>query len=142
MRDSQNQGNFKSTNSSNVFNQQNTIDYKDIISLNMQLKSKSIICILFMIALFIILMRFSKIGDNMKRKLPKTLAFFWFFSTIQLYLDLNILQVDKKPYPKSLLIGISPIDHSTNYIPEILHFLLFLICLFYFFSLLFRFHEL
>ncbi|CDW77602.1 UNKNOWN [Stylonychia lemnae] len=116
MRDQQNQGNFKSTNSSNIYNQQ--IDYKDIVSLNMQLKSKSIISLLFMISVFIVILRFTKLSENMKKKLPKTLALFWFFSTIQLYLDLNIFQNDKKPYAKSLLIGISPIDHSTNYIPE------------------------
>lgn len=78
----------------------------------------------------------------MKQKLPKTLCLFWFFSTIQLYLDLNILQIDKKTYAKSIFIGLSPIDHNTNYLPEIMNLILFLISLFYFFALLFRFHEL
>lgn len=134
---------FKSTNNNSTLNAfNNALDYKDIVSLNMQLKSKSIIGLLFMIALFVVVFRFTRKSDSMKKKLPKTLSLFWFFSTILLYLDLNILQIDKKPYAKSLLIGISPIDHSTNYIPEVLHLILFLICLFYFFSLIFRFHEL
>jgi hypothetical protein len=68
---------------------------------------------------------------------------FWIFALIQLYLELNWLQIDPQPksYSKILFLGLVPLDQTSNYIPEILNLLLFIICLFYFFSLVFRFNE-
>ena len=71
------------------------------------------------------------------------MTIFWIFALIQLYLELNWFQIDPQPksYSKILFLGIVSLDQTANYIPEILNVLLFVICLFYFFSLLFRFNE-
>jgi hypothetical protein len=43
---------------------------------------------------------------------PKIMSIFWFFATIQLYLELNWLSLDPqpKPYSKVLFLGLVPID--------------------------------
>jgi hypothetical protein len=49
--------------------------------------------------------------------------------------------MDTRPYTKFLILGVSAFDYTTMYIPEVLHLLLFILTLFYFFSLIFRFNE-
>ena len=114
-----------------------------MISLNVQLKARPLIAILFFCAFVLIIFRLSKKSEVAKQKVPKVMSIFWFFATIQLYLELNWLSLDPQPksYSKVLFLGLVPIDQTSNYIPEILNLLLFVICLFYFFSLVFRFNE-
>lgn len=114
-----------------------------MISLNVQLKSRPLIGILFFCAFLLIIFRLSKKSESVKQQVPRVMSFFWGFATIQLYLELNWLSVDPQPksYSKVLFLGLVPLEQTSNYIPEILNLLLFVICLFYFFSLVFRFYE-
>jgi len=78
----------------------------------------------------------------MKQSLPRTLSMFWFFCTIQLYLDLNLLNFDSKPFASLLLSETTSSSKVKELLPEISHLVLSIICLFYFFALMFRFNEL
>jgi hypothetical protein len=69
----------------------NNIEFREIISLNMQLKGKPIIAILFACMFALVIFRLSKKSENSKQKVPKMMCIFWFFATIQLYLELNWL---------------------------------------------------
>ena len=121
----------------------NNYEFREIMSMNVQMKARPLIAILFICIFLLVLFRFSKRSENSKLKIPKAMSIFWFFATIQLYLELNWLSLEAQPksYSKVLFLGLVPLEQASNYIPEILNLLLFLICLFYFFSLIFRFNE-
>jgi hypothetical protein len=107
------------------------------------MKARPLLAILFVCIFAIVLYRLTKRSENSKQKVPKMMSLFWFFTTIQLYLELNWLSLEPQPksYSKVLFLGLVPLEQASNYVPEILNLLLFLICLFYFFSLIFRFNE-
>lgn len=65
-----------------------------MISLNVQMKARPLIAILFICSFALVLFRLSKKSENSKQKVPKTMCIFWFFATIQLYLELNWLSVE------------------------------------------------
>ena len=78
--------------------------------MNVQFKSKSIIGVLFLVAFLLVLLRITKRSETMKTRLPKAMSIFWLFTTISLYLDLNLLSLDTKPYSKLLFLGLTALD--------------------------------
>ncbi len=53
-----------------------------MISLNVQLKARPLIAILFFCAFILITYRLSKKSESAKQKVPKVMSIFWFFATI------------------------------------------------------------
>jgi hypothetical protein len=107
------------------------------------MKARPLIAILFICIFCLVIFRLTKNSEKWNMKITKSLSLFWFFATIQLYLELSWLSLEAQPksYSKVLFLGLVPLEQASNYVPEILNLLLFLICLFYFFSLIFRFNE-
>lgn len=121
----------------------NNYEFREVLSMNVQMKARPLIAILFVCIFCLVIFRLTKNSEKWNIKITKSLSLFWFFATIQLYLELSWLSLEAQPksYSKVLFLGLVPLEQASNYVPEILNLLLFLICLFFFFSLIFRFNE-
>jgi len=57
-------------------------EYREMMPLNVQLKARPLILILFLVAFFLMLFRLSKRSESVKQKIPKTISIFWIFALI------------------------------------------------------------
>lgn len=116
-------------------------EFRELYTLNIHMKSRPLVTVLFVLLFAIVTFRLSKRSEQSRQRVLWTFSVLWVCAVLQLYFELNWLSLEPqpRPYSKVLFLGLLPFDQVSSYIPEIMNLLLFVVCLFYFFSLVFRF---